>query len=140
MATYNKFYDFVEQLASAKHDLTASGHVLKVYLSNTQPTSGMTTKGDCGEITATMGYPTGGSDITNAVSESNGTLTMTGADVTFTATGGSFGPFRYAIVYNSTQTTPSSPLVCWWDYASSISCNAGETFTVDFGASVLTLS
>jgi len=140
MATYNKFYDFVEQLASAKHDLTASGHVLKVYLSNTQPTSGMTTKGDCSEITATMGYPTGGSDITNAVSESNGTLTMTGADVTFTATGGSFGPFRYAIVYNSTQTTPSSPLVCWWDYASSISCNAGETFTVDFGASVLTLS
>ena len=140
MATYNKFYDFVEQLATAKHDLTAAGDVLKVYLSNTQPTSGMTTFGDCAEITPTMGYPTGGTDIANDISETDGTLTMTATDVTFTASGGSFGPFRYAVVYNSTQASPSSPLVCWWDYGSSISCNDTETFTVDFGASVLTLS
>jgi hypothetical protein len=61
-------------------------------------------------------------------------------DVVFTASGGSFGPFRYAVVYNDTPTSPADPLVCWWDYGSSISCNDGEKFTVDFGASVFTIA
>ena len=44
------------------------------------------------------------------------------------------------VVYNDSPTSPADPLVCWWDYGSSISCNDGETFTVDFGASVFTIA
>jgi len=36
------------------------------------------------------------------------------------------GPFRYAILYNSTNNIP----IGYWDYGSSISVLAAETFTV----------
>jgi hypothetical protein len=54
--------------------------------------------------------------------------------VVFTASGGTIGPFRYAVLYDDTPTSPADPLVSWWDYGSSITLNAGETFTVDFDA------
>jgi hypothetical protein len=65
---------------------------------------------------------------------------VAGTDVVFTASGGSFGPFQYVALYNDTQTSPVDPLVAWWDYGSAISINDGETFTVDFGASIFTLA
>ena len=141
MATFNKFQDFVEQLCKGTHQLHAAGHTLKVYLSNTSPSaSSHTVKADLAEITAQNGYPSGGSDIQNDLSETGGTATVTAQDVTFTASGGSFGPFRYAVIYNDTPTSPADPLVGWYDYGSSITVLDGETFTVDFGASLLTLS
>jgi hypothetical protein len=92
------------------------------------------------EITAGNGYPAGGTDIQNALSETGGTATVTGVDVVWTASGGSVGPFRYVPLYNDTQTTPNKPLVAWWDYGSAVTLNNGETFTVDFGSSVFTLA
>lgn len=141
MASYNKFQDFVEQLLSGKHDFTAAGHVFKVYLSNAAPSaSADAVKADLAEITAQNGYPSGGSDIQNTLSESSGTATVAGTDVVWTASGGSFGPFQYVVLYNDTQTSPADPLVAWWDYGSAITINDGETFTVDFGASIFTLA
>ena len=141
MTSFNKFNDFVEQLAKGVHHLHAAGDTLKVYLSNNAPNASThTVKADIAEITAQNGYPAGGSDIQNDCSETGGTLTVTAQDVVFTAAGGSFGPFRYAVIYNDTPTSPADPLVGWYDYGSSITVLDGETFTVDFGASLLTLS
>jgi hypothetical protein len=140
MAAFTKFQDFVEQLGKGIHQLHAAGHTLKVMLTNETPLAGDTIKGDMVEITAQNGYPAGGTDIQNDLSETGGTLTVTAQDVVFTASGGSFGPFRYAVVYNDSVASPVKPLVCWWDYGSSISCLDGETFTVDFGVSLFTLA
>ena len=140
MASFNKFQDFVEQLGKGVHQLHAAGHTLKVFLTNEAPLAADTVKADMVEITAQNGYPAGGSDIQNDCSETGGTLTVTAQDVVFTASGGSFGPFRYAVIYNDTPTSPADPLVGWYDYGSSITVLDGETFTVDFGASLLTLS
>lgn len=140
MATYNKFESFVGELGQGTHQLQAAGHTLKVYLSNELPLAADTVKADIAEITAENGYPAGGTDIQQDYTESGGTGTLTGVDVEFTASGGSFGPFRYAIIYNDTPTSPADPLVAWWDYGSSISCNDGEKFKVDFGASIFTIS
>jgi hypothetical protein len=141
MAAYNKFQDFVEQLGLAKHDFSAAGHVLKVYLSNTTPNaSTMALKADLAEISSGNGYTAGGTDVQNTWSESGGTATCAGTDVVWTASGGSIGPFRYTALYNDTQTSPADPLVSWWDYGSALTLNAGESFTVDFGASLFTLS
>ena len=138
---FNKFNDFVEQLGAAKHDLTSTGHVLKVYLSNELPLAADTVKTDIAEITVQFGYtPAGGVDIQNACSETGGVLTVTGTDVTWTASGGSFGPFRYAVIYNDTQTSPADPLVGWYDYGSAITVNDGEQFVIDFTTSFFTLS
>jgi len=139
MAAFNFFDCFAGDLGDKVHDLDAD--TLKVYLSNAAPSaSADAVKADLAEITAQNGYPSGGSDVTGVWAESGGTGTLTATDVVFTASGGSFGPFRYAVLYNDTPTSPADPLIGWWDYGSSISCNDGETFTVDFGASVLTLS
>lgn len=139
MATFNKFQDFVEQLAKGIHHLHAAGDVCKVYLSNAAPSaSADAVKADLAEITAENGYPAGGTDIQNDVSETGGTVTLTGTDVVFTASGGSFGPFQYVVLYNDTAT--GDPLIAWWDYGSAVTVNNGETFTVDFGASILTIA
>ena len=141
MASYVKFQDFVEQLGKGVHQLHAAGHTLKVYLSNATPSvSADAIKADLAEITAQNGYPSGGSDIQNDYTETAGTGTLTGTDVVFTASGGAFGPFRYVVLYNDTPAGPVDPLVAYWDYGSAISCNNGETFTVDFGASILTIA
>lgn len=139
MATFNKFNDFVEQLATGKHILTSGGDVLKIFLTNEAPLAADTVKADMVEITAQNGYTAGGIDVQNTLSESSGTATIAGTDVVFTASGGSFGPFRYAVLYNDTQTSPADALIGWWDYGSSISLNDTETFTVDFGASIFTI-
>ena len=141
MAAYNKFQDFVEQLCTAKHNFTAAGDVFKVYLSNTTPSASLdAVKADLAEITAQNGYPAGGSDIQNTLSETTGTATVAATDVVWTASGGAFGPFQYVVSYNDTQTSPVDPLLSWWDYGSAISINDGETFTVDFTTSVFTLT
>jgi hypothetical protein len=141
MAAFNKFQDFVEQLGLAKHDFSAAGHVLKVYASNAAPSASLdAVKADLAEITAANGYPAGGSDVQNGWSETTGTATLTGVDVVWTASGGSFGPLQYIALYNDTQTVPADPLIGWWDYGSAVTINDGETFTVDFGASILTLA
>jgi hypothetical protein len=139
MASFNKFEDFVEQLCKGTHQLHAAGHTLKVYLTNASPSaSADALKTDLAEITAENGYPSGGTDAQNDLTETGGTATLTCTDIVFTASGGSFGPFRYAVLYN--DTAANDPLIGWWDYGSNITVNSGETFTVDFGASVITVT
>lgn len=141
MATYNKFQDFVEQLGKGVHQLHAAGHTLKVYASNATPSASLdAVYADLAQITAQNGYPDGGSDVQNDWSETSGTATLTAVDVVWTASGGSFGPLQYIVLYNDTPTSPADPLIAWWDYGSGVTVNTGETFTVDFGASVFTLA
>jgi len=135
MATFTKFEDFIEQLGKGVHDLNSD--TLKVYLTNATPSvSDDAIKTDLAEITNEHGYAP--ADIQNAFTETSGTGTMTATDVVFTASGGSFGPFRYIVIYN--DTAASDNLIGYADYGSSITVNSGETFTVDFGASVITIS
>lgn len=140
MAAYNKFQQFAEDLGKGVHQLHAAGHTLKLYLSNTTPSaSADAVKADLVEITNENGY-TAPVDIQNDYTESGGTGTLTGVDVTITASGGTVGPFQYVVVYNDTPTSPADPLVCWWDYGSAVTLLDGEEFVVDFGASVLTIT
>jgi hypothetical protein len=137
MATANFFEDFVEVLGLGDHHLDTD--TLKVYASNAAPSaSGDAVKADLAEISAEHDYPSGGSDSQNGWSETGGTGTLTATDVVWTAAGGSFGALRYIPLYNDTHA--SDALVMWWDYGSSVTVNDGETFTVDFGASVFTIA
>lgn len=132
MATYNKFNVFVEDQFEGVHDWDL--HTFKVMLTNTAPVATNSVKADLTEISAGNGYAAGGTASAITTSRSSGTFKATGVDVVFTASGGAIGPFRYAVLYNDTPTSPADPLVSWWDYGSSISLNSGETFTVDFDA------
>jgi len=130
MAVYNKFNDFSEQLANGVQNFATD--VYKVALSNTAPVATNTILSNITQISAGNGYTSGGSTTTITLSETTGTTTVSGTQVVFTASGGSIGPFRYVVLYNDTTTSPSKPLVAWWDYGSSLTLADGETFTVKF--------
>lgn len=137
MASFNKIEDFVNQLCQKTHDLV--NDQLEIYLTNATPSASLdSVKADLAEISTGNGY-SGPQDTQNTGSETSGVFTVAGTDVTITATG-SVGPFRYVVLQNTTPATPLDPLVGWWDYGSSITLASGETFTTDFGASILTIS
>lgn len=139
MATYNKFEQFPEDLGAGVHNLAAAGDTCKVYLSNATPSaSADAVKADLAEISAGNGYTAGGDDMQQDYSQTSGTAALTATDITVTASG-AVGPFRYAVAYNDTPSSPADPLIAWWDYGSSVSLADGESFTVDFGANVFTL-
>jgi hypothetical protein len=139
MATFNKFQDFAEQLGKGIHQLHAAGHTLKIYLSNATPSASLdAVKADLAEISAGNGYTAGGEDTQNDYTESGGTGSCVGTDVTWTASGGTIGPFQYVVLYN--DTAASDNLIGWWDYGSALTLNAGESFTTDFGSSMFTVA
>lgn len=139
MAAFNKFEVLSENLAKGVHQFHAAGHQLDVYLSNTTPNAATNAiKTDLAEISNQNGY-TAPVDVQNDTSRTGGTTSMTGVDVVVTATG-AVGPFRYVVLDNDTPSSPLDPLIGWWDYGSSISLANGETFTVDFGTSLLTIA
>ncbi len=137
-ASYNKFLDFVEQLGLGKHQLETD--VFKAMLTNVAPVNTNTIKANITDIAAGFGYTAGGNDVVGTYSEAAGVGSFAGTDVVWTAAGGSIGAFRYVVLYNDSQTTPAKPLVGWWDYGSAITILDGETFTVDFGATILTVT
>lgn len=146
MATYNKFNQFVEDLCSAGHDFSAD--TLKVILmtSATSPTAADATYDDASahtlnssgsaEIASGNGYTQTGASVTITTnSQSSGTYTLDANDVVFTATG-SMATFEYVVLYNSSGGSPGTrPLICWFDYGSTVSLASGETFTIQWNAS-----
>ena len=130
MASYNKFLIFTKDMIEGKHNFASD--VFKVMLTNAAPVNTNTVKADLTDISAGNGYTAGGTATTITTSTASGTAKATGTDVVFTASGGSIGPARYAVLYNDTQAT--KPLVAWWDYGSSITLANTETLTVDFDA------
>jgi len=143
MAAFVKFEAFVEHLAEKVHNLGSD--TLKILLSNAAPSaSGDAVKADLtSELGTGGGYTAGGTAVTiTSSSQTGGTYSLVGNDVVFTETGAGIGPFRDAVLYNDTPTSPADPLIGYWDHGSSVTLTAGsgETFTVNLGASILTLA
>jgi len=94
------------------------------------------------EIAAGGGYTAGGNTAAvSSAAQTAGTFKLVLADpATWTGSGGGFGPFRYAVLYDSTPATKW--LVGYYDYGSSISLAASDTLLVDLDptAGVLTLT
>jgi len=135
MATFTKFNAFVENVAEGVHNL--GSNQLVIALTNTAPSAANSVLADITQITYTN--LSSRNVTTSSSSQTSGTYSLVCTDLVLTASGGSVGPFRYAVLYNDTPTSPTDPLIGYWDYGSSVTLASGETFTVDFGANVLTL-
>lgn len=128
MAAFNKFNSFVEALAEKVHNLGSD--TIKVALSNTAPVATNTVLANITQISTGNGYAAGGNTITvTGSAQASGAYKLTGNDVQFTASGGTMGPFRYAVLYNDTAT--NDELIGWWDRGSSTSLADGEILTID---------
>jgi len=136
------FQDFKEQLAKGKHDLAS--HSFKVCLTNTAPSaSAAAVLADVTQIAAGAGYLSGGYDLdSETLTETGGVAKWTIADEDITASGGTMAAFRYAVVYNDTQSSPAKPLVGFYDYGSSVTLGDGESLRLDFDGTngVLTIT
>jgi hypothetical protein len=134
MAAYVKYQQFVQDLAHKVHNLSAD--TLKVALSNSAPNVAThVVLADISELGAGFGYSAGGATVTISSSgQTGGTYKLVLADVTFTASGGTIGPFRYVHLYNSTPSSPNKPVISYWDYGTAISITDGNSFTTDFSA------
>lgn len=139
MASYVKYQDFAEQLCTGVHNFTAAGHVIKAVIHTDAPTVASDDElADLTQITGT-GYTSGGEDIQNTLSESTGTATVAATDVTWTASAADWSSSaRYVSIYNDTST--GKKLIASWDYGGTFTVGNGESFTIDFGASLFTLT
>lgn len=132
MAAFNKFNCFALDVANALHNMkTGTSHVFKVYLTNTTPAATDTVYGTPADLSTANGYTAGGISVgTITGSQTSGVFKFVGGtDPAWTASGGSIGPFRYAVLYNGTSAT--KPLIGYWDYGASLTLTNGNIFTVD---------
>lgn len=135
MASFNKFNSFVEALAEKVHNLGSDQLIVALTAAANAPVATNTVLANLTEIAydncSTRNVTTSSS------SQSSGTYSLVCADLVLTASG-AVGPFRYVVLYNGTAS--NDELIGWWDYGSEVTLANGETFTVNFGASVLTLA
>lgn len=130
MASFNKFNTWAKDVQEGAN---VSTDTFKVMLSNTAPSASNAVKADITEISAGNGYTAGGNTAAfSSNTQTSGTAKLVLSDpATWTASGGTIGPFRYVVLYDDTVASPTKPLVGWWDYGSSITLAIGETFTAD---------
>lgn len=125
MATYVKQQPFVEAVAEKAHNLGSDQ--LTLFLTNTVPAVGDAALSAITEISYTNCSTR--NLTTSSSAQTSGTYKLVVADLVLTASGGTVGPFRYCGVYNDTSVTDL--LIGYYDYGSSITLQAGETFTFD---------
>jgi hypothetical protein len=141
MAAFNKFNCFTGDVAHKLHDmLTGTTDVYKVYLTNTLPVASNTVYNTPADLATANGYTATGVSIATITGvDTAGVFKFTaGTQPSWTASGGSIGPFEWAVLYNST----SGKLIGWWDYGTAITLTNGNTFTVttDLVNGILTIT
>jgi len=141
MATYTKYNLFIQHFANKEIDLHGGTDTLKVVFHSDAPVVATDeTLANLTQVTGT-GYTAGGEDTLNTGTYSAGTETIGGTDVVWTATAADWTSGQYVSLYDDTPTTPTADiLIAYWDYGSSFTLGNGETFTVNFGASIFTMA
>lgn len=142
MATYLKYYTFVENLANKLIDVLGNTDTLKAIIHTDDTALTSNSHSSCTQIGGSNGYTTGGETITYTCPASGtGTITLTATDVTWTASGGNLGASttgRYFSIYDFTSA--STNLICKFDYGATFTVATGETMTLDFGANLFTMA
>src|ERR1044072_1750073 len=142
MATFTKYDTFVENLCNKLIDAFGTTDTWKAVIHTDAPvTTTDNSVSDLTQIGGSNGYTTGGTDIGFNSTRSGGTVTATAVDVVWTASGGNLGASttgRYVSIYD--DTSAGDNLLCSYDYGSTFTVAASETFTLDFGASLFTLA
>lgn len=131
MASYNKFQPWVEYMQEAAN---VGSDQFVVALSNVAPTADLATLSQITQVAYTNLSTR--NITTSSSSQTGGTFSLVLTDLVLTSTGGPTGPFRYVVIYD--DTVAGDPLVCWYDYGSSITLSDGETLTINFGSSLYT--
>ncbi|MEY3400433.1 MAG: hypothetical protein RLZZ86_30 [Cyanobacteriota bacterium] len=138
MASFNKFNQFVEDLAKGVHNFTSdSTCTVTVALTASAPISTNSVLADLTQIS----YTNLSSRVITGITaeQTSGTVSFTANDLVLTASG-TVATFRYVVLYNDDPTSPADPLIGWYDYGANVTLQNGETFTIDFTTGFATLA
>jgi hypothetical protein len=142
MATFTKYNTFVENLCNKLIDAFGTTDTWKAVIHTDAPVATTDNSvSDLTQIAGNNGYTTGGSDITFNSTRTTDTVTATATDVVWTASGGNLGSSttgQYVSIYD--DTSASDNLLCSYNYGATFTVANGETFTLDFGASLFSLT
>jgi len=127
-ASYVKYTAAIEPLLEG---INAGTDAWKIALASTVNVADTTFTAGTTDLATGGGYTAGGNaaSITSAAQTSGTYKLVLASPSVWTATGAGF-TFRYAILWDSTTSTP----VAYWDYGSSQAVAAGETVTVTLDA------
>jgi hypothetical protein len=138
MATFVKYEPFIQFLINEEVDAFGTEDTFRAVIHSDAPVVATDDElADLTQITGT-GYTAGGEDIQNNSTRSGGTVTMTAVDVVWTATAADWTAGRYVSIHDDTST--GDKLMNSYDYAGNFTVGDGETFTLDFGASLATFA
>jgi hypothetical protein len=140
MASFNKFNQFVEDLAKGVHNFTSDSTctiTVALTAAANAPVAGNAVLADLTQISYTN---LSSRVITGAGCEqSSGTVTFSATDLVLTASG-AVATFRYVVLYNDDPTSPADPLIGWYDFGSDLTLANGDTLTIDFTGGFATLA
>lgn len=139
MAAFNKFQQFVEDVAHKVHDLSSDQLVVALTAAANAPVATNAVLADLTQISYTN--LSSRNITTSASGQTTGTYKLTLTDLVLTASG-TVAAFRYVVIYNDTPSSPLDPLIGWYDYGSDLTLLTSETLTIDFdgSAGVLTIA
>ena len=133
MPLYGKL--FVNQFGSAQINFTSDTIKVALCSSSYVPDQDVHDFFDdiTNEVTGT-GYTAGGATLATKTSGYNATTNITTLDAADTVWSTSTITARYAVIYKSTGTASTSPLIGYIDFGSNQSSSAGD-FTIQWNAS-----
>ena len=138
MASFTKYEHTIEAIVNSEIDVFGTTDQFKAAIHSDAPVVATDDElADLTQITGT-GYTAKGEDIQNDATRSGDTVTMTAVDVVWTASAADWDAGRYVSVHDEDSTTDI--LFGSWDYGSNFTVGDGETFTLDFGASLATFA
>ena len=127
MVAYNKFYNFVQDIAQGVHHLQSDALTYALCPTASPPVA---TNSVLANITQIANYtnmsprvPT----ITSCV-QTGGLLKLILAYLTLTQSTTSSAPFEFVVLYNATPG--AGPLISWWDYGSAVTLAPNDTFAI----------
>ena len=129
MAAFNKFRQFVEDIANKVHNLGADVLTIALTATANAPVNTNTVLANLTQISYTN--LSARACTTTSSTQTAGTYKLVIVDLVLTASG-TVAAFQYVVLYNDTPTSPADPLIGWYDYGSALTLNNGETFTIDF--------
>lgn len=139
MATFQKFNQFVTDVAHGLHDF--SSDQLKYALTNVAPVAATDSRlDDITEIAYTNLVEN--RNITTATSANNaGVHEIDLTDTTATAQTGALPTFRYVVIYNDDEaSTANKELIGFVDYGSALDLAVGESLDIDFADPSITIT
>lgn len=138
--SYNKFQQFVEDLAKGVHNFTSDATCTPTIALCAAANAPVATNSVLANLTQISYTNLSTRVMTSQTAEhSSGTVTFAIDDITLTASGGDVATFRYVVLYNDDPTSPADPLIGWWDLGENVTLTNGSSITLNLPGNWATL-